>query len=101
VTEHGFAGRARGTKLTVGVGVASFVTQPVQFVAVRRENTSVTFITQTAIDPCPLINPAVGYASYTLATSPVTCAAAIIAPVLYAVSVSLEWLSERMFVPGA
>jgi len=62
---------AKATRLTVGVGVASFVTQPVQFVAVRRSHLCAA-----------VMDPAVGYASYILATSPATCGQAIDVPVL-------------------
>ena len=70
MTEHGFAGRAKATKLTVGVGVASLVTQPVQFVAVRRSHLCAA-----------VMDPAVGYASYILAASPETCRHAMDVPV--------------------
>jgi len=62
---------AKATRLTVGVGVASFVTQPVQFVAVRRSHLCAA-----------VMDPAVGYASYILAASPETCGQAMDVPVL-------------------
>jgi hypothetical protein len=71
LTEHGFDGRAKATRLTVGEGVASLVTQPVQFVAVRRFHLCAA-----------VMDPAVGYASYILAASPETCGQAMDVPVL-------------------
>ena len=71
MTEHGFAGMAKATRLTVGVGVASLVTQPVQLLAVRRSHLSAA-----------VMDPAVGYASNILAASPETCGQAIDVPVL-------------------
>jgi len=63
--------RALITKLTVGMGVASLVTQPKQLVAVRRDHLA-------AADR----DPAVGYASYILAASPETCGQAMEVPEL-------------------
>mmetsp|Transcript_21586 Transcript_21586/g.61357 ORF Transcript_21586/g.61357 Transcript_21586/m.61357 type:complete len:158 (+) Transcript_21586:241-714(+) len=63
--------RALITRLTVGDGVASLVTQPKQLVAVRRDHLA-------AADR----DPAVGYASYILAASPETCGQAMEVPEL-------------------
>jgi hypothetical protein len=81
---------AKATKLTVGVGVASLVIQPVQFTAVRRVHLSAA-----------VMDPAVGYASYIWAASPATCGQAMDVPVLEYVWVLLNGPSETTFVPGA
>jgi hypothetical protein len=66
----GAAVGAKITKLTVGVGVTSLVTQPVQLLDARRSHLSAA-----------VMDPAVGCASYILAASPDTCGQAMDVPV--------------------
>ena len=86
---EGVGTMAKGTKLIVPE-VASLVTHPVQFVAVRRLNLSVG-----------VMDAAVGYASYILAASPETCGHAMDVPVKYQVWVSLPAPRDSTLVPGA
>jgi hypothetical protein len=82
--------RALITRLTVGVGVASLVTQPVQLVAVRRAHLAAA-----------VMDPAVGYASYIRAASPETCGQAMEVPDMVAVAVLLDGAADRTLEPGA